>query len=78
MPTAVEDVLELSLLACKILAYMEVDAVDRLPYKDHSLENDPPQHRKPMEAAQDWNNVARRRAPDTKRAAVFRTDGSRQ
>ena len=54
MPTAVEDVLELSSPSRRILADMEdwrCDAVDAFLYKDRSLENDPSPHRKPVEAA---------------------------
>jgi len=28
--------------------------MDTFPYKDRGLENDPPPHWKPVEAAQDW------------------------
>ena len=41
-----------------------------IPHEDRSLENDPSPYRKPVEAAQDWSDVVRRHAPDTKRAAV--------
>jgi len=46
MPTAVEDVLELSPPALR----WSCDAVDAFPYEDSSVENDPSPYRKPVEA----------------------------
>jgi len=51
MPTAVEDVLELSPPDAEVLQIWRCDAVDAFPYEDRSLENDPSPHRKPVEAA---------------------------
>ena len=46
--------------------------MDTFSHEDCSLENDPSPHRKPVEVAYD-NEVmwSRRRAPDTRRAAVM-------
>jgi len=52
MPTAVEDVLELTLPARTILADMEVRRRGCISiYEDRSRENDPSLHWKPAEAA---------------------------
>ena len=53
MPTEVENVLELSPPAGRLLADMEVRhyEMDAFPYEDRSLEKDPLPYRKPVEAA---------------------------
>ena len=52
MPTAVEDVLELSPPARRILAEIwRCDAMDAFLYEDRSLENDFLSHRQIVEAA---------------------------
>ena len=76
MPTGAENVLELSPPARRLLADMEVrrhGPMDTFPYEDRSLEKDPSLHRKPVPWMLRRTGVmwSRRRAPDTKRAAVF-------
>ena len=52
MPTGVENVLELSPLARRLVADMEVRRHGYISiYEDRSLEKDPSLHRKPVEAA---------------------------